>query len=53
METFRDANYRPSVGRTLDITGFPALVGILTTRDLEPLSRESIHTGILEVNSVP
>jgi hypothetical protein len=53
LETFRDANYRASVGSTLELQGLPSHVGHNGLRDLEFLPGEAVHTGTLEINSQP
>lgn len=52
MEIFKEANYRPMVGSSLDIDGLPSGVWV-KTRDLEFFPGEARHTGILPVNATP
>lgn len=52
MEIFKEANYRPTVGRSLDIEGLPNGVWV-KNRDLEFFPGEAQHTGILPVNATP
>lgn len=51
LDTFKEANYRASVGSSMEMDQFPKNVNHNGNQDLWFLPGEQRHTGILEVNS--